>query len=79
MRRIPGIVLAVLLLGGVAAVLVTGGDGDTGTATKTVRGVVGRQLAAPREEAAGIAAALQEAEEVRQRTHTRCPEDRGRG
>ncbi|MFI9120182.1 hypothetical protein ACIGW0_12420 [Streptomyces bikiniensis] len=29
--------------------------------------------------AAGIAAALQEAEEIRRRTHTRHPEDRGRG
>ncbi|MFB7029010.1 MULTISPECIES: hypothetical protein [unclassified Streptomyces] len=38
-----------------------------------------RQLAALREEAAGIAAALQEAEEIRQRTHTRYLEDRGRG
>ncbi|MFE5897931.1 hypothetical protein ACFQ67_10980 [Streptomyces sp. NPDC056488] len=38
-----------------------------------------RQLAALREEAAGIAAALHEAEEIRQRTHTRYLEDRGRG
>ncbi|MBD0711655.1 hypothetical protein BU197_25835 [Streptomyces sp. CBMA291] len=38
-----GIVLAALLLGGVAAVLVTGGDKDTGTATKTVRGVIGSE------------------------------------
>ncbi|MBB4983343.1 hypothetical protein GGE06_004285 [Streptomyces sp. SFB5A] len=45
MRRILGIVLAVLLLGGVAAVLVTGGDKDTGTATKTVRGVIGSEKA----------------------------------
>ncbi|MFI9747401.1 hypothetical protein [Streptomyces sp. NPDC052494] len=44
-RRILGIVLAVLLLGGVAAVLVTGGDKDTGTATKTVRGVIGSEKA----------------------------------
>ncbi|MFE1345234.1 hypothetical protein [Streptomyces sp. NPDC058757] len=42
-RRILGIVLAVLLLGGVAAVLVTGGDKDKGTATKTVRGVIGSE------------------------------------
>ncbi|WP_173861559.1 hypothetical protein [Streptomyces aureus] len=44
-RRILGIILAVLLLGGVAAVLVTGGDKDTGTATKTVRGVIGSEKA----------------------------------
>ncbi|GGR06765.1 hypothetical protein GCM10010497_05260 [Streptomyces cinereoruber] len=44
-RRILGIVLAVLLLGGVAAVLVTGGDKDTGTATKAVRGVIGSEKA----------------------------------
>ncbi|MEU3483375.1 hypothetical protein ACI2LO_19280 [Streptomyces sp. NPDC033754] len=44
-RRILGIVLAALLLGGVAAVLVTGGDKDTGTATKTVRGVIGSEKA----------------------------------
>ncbi|MGW4052520.1 hypothetical protein ACWENA_16965 [Streptomyces sp. NPDC004779] len=42
-RRILGIVLAVLLLGGVAVVLVTGGDQDKGTATKTVRGVIGSE------------------------------------
>ncbi|GHG25713.1 hypothetical protein [Streptomyces hydrogenans] len=42
-RRILGIVLAVLLLGGVAAVLVAGGDKDKGTATKTVRGVIGSE------------------------------------
>ncbi|MER8044865.1 hypothetical protein [Streptomyces sp. NPDC094032] len=45
-RRILGIVLAVLLLGGVAAVLVTGGDqDDKSTATKTVRGVIGSEKA----------------------------------
>ncbi|MFD3566410.1 hypothetical protein [Streptomyces sp. NPDC058667] len=44
-RRILGIVLAVLLLGGVAAVLLTGGDKGTGTATKTVRGVIGSEKA----------------------------------
>ncbi|MEU9704614.1 hypothetical protein [Streptomyces sp. NPDC047981] len=44
-RRILGIVLAVLLLGGVAAVLVVGGDKDKGTATKTVRGVIGSEKA----------------------------------
>ncbi|MFI1977371.1 MULTISPECIES: hypothetical protein [Streptomyces] len=44
-RRILGIVLAVLLLGGVAAVLVAGGDKDKGTATKTVRGVIGSEKA----------------------------------
>ncbi|MES9805530.1 hypothetical protein ACPCSP_14775 [Streptomyces cinereoruber] len=38
-----------------------------------------RQLDALYGEAAGIAAALQEAEEIRQRTHTRYLEDRGRG
>ncbi len=38
-----------------------------------------RQLDALHGEAAGIAAALQEAEELRQRTHTRYLEDRGRG
>ncbi|MEU3604462.1 hypothetical protein AB0E83_03170 [Streptomyces sp. NPDC035033] len=42
-RRILGIVLAVLLLGGVAVVLVTGGEKDKGTATKTVRGVIGSE------------------------------------
>ncbi|MFI8424143.1 hypothetical protein [Streptomyces sp. NPDC085479] len=42
-RRILGIVLAVLLLGGVAVVLVTGGDQDKGMATKTVRGVIGSE------------------------------------
>ncbi|WP_282696921.1 hypothetical protein [Streptomyces sp. CC208A] len=42
-RRILGIVLAVLLLGGVAAVLLTGGDQDQSTATKTVRGVIGSE------------------------------------
>ncbi|MFF9195173.1 hypothetical protein ACF09L_08200 [Streptomyces sp. NPDC014779] len=45
-RRILGIVLAVLLLGGVAAALLTGGDkDDSGTATKTVRGVIGSEKA----------------------------------
>ncbi|WP_370414627.1 hypothetical protein [Streptomyces fradiae] len=45
-RRILGIVLAVLLLGGVAAALVVGGDqDDSGTATKTVRGVIGSEKA----------------------------------
>ncbi|MGW0930495.1 hypothetical protein [Streptomyces sp. NPDC002644] len=47
MKRIAGIVLAVLLIGGVvAAVLMgrdTGGTGETGTATKTVRGVIGSE------------------------------------
>lgn len=49
MRRIVGIVLAVLLIGGVAAVAVAGRDtgttGDTSTATKTVRGVIGSEKA----------------------------------
>ncbi|MFB7373314.1 hypothetical protein ACFC0D_26085 [Streptomyces sp. NPDC056222] len=44
-RRILGIVLAVLLLGGVAAALVAGGGKDKGTATKTVRGVIGSEKA----------------------------------
>ncbi|MFG3659953.1 hypothetical protein [Streptomyces sp. NPDC047706] len=46
MRRISGIVLAVLLIGGVVAAVVAGRDnGDRGTATKTVRGVVGSEKA----------------------------------
>ncbi|MGW0826899.1 hypothetical protein [Streptomyces sp. NPDC002845] len=46
MRRIAGIVLAVLLLGGVAAAVVTGREAqDTDTATKTVRGVIGSEKA----------------------------------
>ncbi|MDT0434396.1 MULTISPECIES: substrate-binding domain-containing protein [Streptomyces] len=46
MRRIAGIVLAVLLVGGVVAAVVAGRDsGDTGTATKTVRGVIGSEKA----------------------------------
>ncbi|MFJ9428920.1 hypothetical protein ACIRQY_04565 [Streptomyces sp. NPDC101490] len=44
-RRILGIVLAALLLGGGAAVLMTGGDKDTDTATRTVRGVIGSEKA----------------------------------
>ncbi|MFJ3900769.1 hypothetical protein [Streptomyces sp. NPDC090025] len=45
-RRILGIVLAVVLLGGVAAAFVLGGDkGENGTATKTVRGVIGSEKA----------------------------------
>jgi hypothetical protein len=44
-RRILGIVLAALLLGGVAVALVAGGDKDKGTATKTVRGVIGSEKA----------------------------------
>ncbi|MFD4034111.1 hypothetical protein ACFWVP_27285 [Streptomyces sp. NPDC058637] len=40
-----GIVLAVLLIGGVAAAVVAGRDKDTGTATKTVRGVIGSEKA----------------------------------
>ncbi|GHB46073.1 hypothetical protein GCM10010347_14610 [Streptomyces cirratus] len=42
MRRILGIALAVLLIGGVAAVVVGGLKPDT-TATKTVRGVIGSE------------------------------------
>ncbi|MEU1499654.1 substrate-binding domain-containing protein [Streptomyces sp. NPDC005732] len=46
MRRIVGIVLAVLLIGGVAAAVVAGREGqDTGTATKTVHGVIGSEKA----------------------------------
>jgi hypothetical protein len=43
-RRIAGIVLAVLLIGGVVAAVVAGRQGDDkGTATKTVRGVIGSE------------------------------------
>ena len=46
MRRIAGIVLAVLLIGGVVAAVVAGrGNEDKGTATKTVRGVIGSEKA----------------------------------
>ncbi|MFJ5261181.1 hypothetical protein ACIQAC_12050 [Streptomyces sp. NPDC088387] len=46
MRRITGIVLAVLLIGGVVAAVLAGRDtGDTGTATKTVRAVIGSEKA----------------------------------
>ncbi|WP_229881690.1 substrate-binding domain-containing protein [Streptomyces alanosinicus] len=46
MRRIAGIVLAVLLIGGVVAAVVAGRHGeDKGTATKTVRGVIGSEKA----------------------------------
>lgn len=46
MRRIAGIVLAVLLIGGVVAAVVAGRDnGDPSTATKTVRGVIGSEKA----------------------------------
>ncbi len=45
-RRIAGIVLAVLLIGGVAAAVVAGRNGqDKGTATKTVQGVIGSEKA----------------------------------
>ncbi|RBL82184.1 hypothetical protein DDE05_39410, partial [Streptomyces cavourensis] len=47
-RRIVGIVLAVLLIGGVAAAVVAGRDrgGDgSGTAATTVRGVIGSEKA----------------------------------
>ncbi|MEV6951667.1 hypothetical protein [Streptomyces sp. NPDC051183] len=43
MRRILGIALAVLLIGGVAAVIAIGGNKQEGTATKTVRGVIGSE------------------------------------
>ncbi|MEV4226925.1 substrate-binding domain-containing protein [Streptomyces bobili] len=46
MRRIAGIVLAVLLIGGVVAAVVAGRDNEeTGTATKTVRMVIGSEKA----------------------------------
>lgn len=46
MRRIVGIVLAVLLIGGVVAAVVAGRDnGDRSTATKTVRAVIGSEKA----------------------------------
>ncbi|MEU5328257.1 hypothetical protein AB0G65_18535 [Streptomyces parvus] len=48
-RRIVGIVLAVLLIAGVAAAVTLGRDsrsgGDSGTAAKTVRGVIGSEKA----------------------------------
>jgi hypothetical protein len=45
-RRIAGIVLAVLLIGGVVAAVVAGRDnGDQSTATKTVRGMIGSEKA----------------------------------
>ncbi|MEV8348573.1 hypothetical protein ACFVTT_05920 [Streptomyces niveus] len=45
-KRIVGIVLAVLLIGGVAATVVAGRESqDSGTATKTVRGVIGSEKA----------------------------------
>ncbi|MFD3871081.1 hypothetical protein [Streptomyces sp. NPDC058623] len=43
MRRILGIALAVLLIGGVIAVIAIGGRTAEGTATKTVRGVIGSE------------------------------------
>lgn len=43
MRRILGIALAVLLIGGVIAAIVLGGNEPEGTATKTVRGVIGSE------------------------------------
>lgn len=43
MRRILGIALAVLLIGGVAAVIAIGGKKPESTATKTVRGVIGSE------------------------------------
>ncbi|MGW5639302.1 substrate-binding domain-containing protein [Streptomyces sp. NPDC003832] len=46
MRRIVGIVLAVLLIGGVVAAVVAGREsGDKGTATKTVQAVIGSEKA----------------------------------
>ncbi|MFI8265128.1 MULTISPECIES: substrate-binding domain-containing protein [unclassified Streptomyces] len=43
MRRILGIALAVLLLGGVIAVALAGGEKTPPTATKTVKGVIGSE------------------------------------
>ncbi|WP_239516210.1 MULTISPECIES: substrate-binding domain-containing protein [unclassified Streptomyces] len=43
MRRILGIALAVLLIGGVITAIVIGGKKPEGTATKTVRGVIGSE------------------------------------
>ncbi|MFI5669295.1 hypothetical protein [Streptomyces sp. NPDC051704] len=43
MRRILGIALAVLLLGGVIAVALAGGEKTPSTATKTVKGVIGSE------------------------------------
>ncbi|MER7759107.1 substrate-binding domain-containing protein [Streptomyces sp. NPDC097619] len=47
MRRILGIALAILLIGGVAVAVIAGrgGQGQSGTATKTVRGVIGSEKA----------------------------------
>ncbi|MFD8967251.1 hypothetical protein [Streptomyces sp. MnatMP-M17] len=46
MRRIVGIILAVLLIGGVAAAVVAGRESQvSSTATKTVRGVIGSEKA----------------------------------
>lgn len=44
-RRILGIVLAIVLIGGVAAAVIAGrgGQGTGGTATKTVRGIIGSE------------------------------------
>ncbi|MFG3317593.1 hypothetical protein ACGF3J_06055 [Streptomyces sp. NPDC048171] len=47
MRRITGVILAVLLIGGVVAAVVAGRQTeDEGTATKTVRAVIGSEKAA---------------------------------
>ncbi|MFD5142981.1 hypothetical protein [Streptomyces sp. NPDC058401] len=43
MRRILGIALAILLVGGVIAAIAIGGKKPEGTATKTVRGVIGSE------------------------------------
>ena len=43
MRRILGIVLGILLIGGATAVALLKGPGSDGTATKTVRGVIGSE------------------------------------
>ncbi|MEU2432928.1 hypothetical protein ABZ611_26145 [Streptomyces sp. NPDC007861] len=44
-RRIVGIILAVLLMGGVVYAFLAGRNQDQGTATKTVRGVIGSEKA----------------------------------
>ncbi|MEU8779003.1 hypothetical protein [Streptomyces sp. NPDC048606] len=43
MRRILGIALAILLIGGVIGAIVIGSEKPEGTATKTVRGVIGSE------------------------------------
>ncbi|MFJ8635860.1 hypothetical protein [Streptomyces sp. NPDC093568] len=45
MRRIAGIILAVLLIGGVVVAVVAGRSSEDGTATKTVQAVIGSEKA----------------------------------